>query len=478
MKTEANRLVESKLSPLADYLLAELGGSNFKMLKQKMREAIQNGHAVLTKGSLDVSTIADHVFSDAFVAASQRRIERVRKEHVQRMEQESAVSQAHVETQKSASSVSADSVISRNETRLEELVQTPCSRCGQTQLVLWTNDREHFCENCLKSRNSNSVRMLFYPHALADGTWISKPTASFSVLREYIEKCMRPTTAGKLGALLVSSPLAVEALINFLESKIILPADNSTFNAQSEKLKTLRQSVQKPRDEIAALKETIRELERRMSKERNVEDRKVLKQERGRIRALASPKQMEVEQLTRQIQALEFARSAFLGTHASNVQKHAIERLRREFGKWQKGELDFEFKSPIHRVYWELLKPSGDSWREIVRHYEYLQRVQNERYELERLKQIHDLEPDVIYIGLASFEGYVVFVFKKLDCAVLECPRVGNALYVMDADNWKFLSQLSKTELLGHHRAEVRRIIHSWGWFHDLERELQRRSLA
>ena len=57
------------------------------------------------------------------------------------------------------------------------------------------------------------------------------------------------------------------------------------------------------------------------------------------------------------------------------------------------------------------------------------------------------MHPDDIYIGRASFEGYVVFVFKKVNAAALDCPKVGNALYLMDADKWKFLSQLSKTEL-------------------------------
>jgi hypothetical protein len=277
---------------------------------------------------------------------------------------------------------------------------------------------------------------------------------------------------------MAASSTAIQQLIDHLSTKIQRPTANTNFIARSDQIQLLRQQVRQPREDLATLTQSIRDTEKKMSQEKDIEARKLLKKERDDIRHRVSVKQQEVDKIVRRVNKLESENSAFLPTHPAKVQNHAVERLRREFQQWQRGELDFEPKSPIHRVYWELLKPSGDSWHEIVRHYEYLQRVRNERYELQRLKRIHDLGVDVIYVGLASFEGYVVFELKRFNCAVLDCPKVGNALYLMDADKWKFFTQLSKTELLDHHRTEVRRIIHGWGWFYELERELERRSFA
>jgi len=155
------------------------------------------------------------------------------------------------------------------------------------------------------------------------------------------------------------------------------------------------------------------------------------------------------------------------------IQLKVIQRLNHQFEQWQKGGLDLEVN--VHHVYWELLKPSGNSWKVIERRYENLQRANNKRYEIERIQKIHSLEPQDIYIGLASFEGYIVFVFQKYNCAVMDCPEVGNALYCMDTNKWKSLSQLSKTELLSGYREEVQRIIHGQNWFFELQNELQKR---
>jgi len=57
----------------------------------------------------------------------------------------------------------------------------------------------------------------------------------------------------------------------------------------------------------------------------------------------------------------------------------------------------------------------------------------------------------------------------------MDCMEVGNALYIMDANKWKTLSQFSKTELLIHHRKEVQRIVHGQNWFSELKHKLQKR---
>jgi len=65
------------------------------------------------------------------------------------------------------------------------------------------------------------------------------------------------------------------------------------------------------------------------------------------------------------------------------MQLNVIKRLNNEFEQWRRGDLDFGFDAQV--VHWELLKPSGDSWNMIARHYENLQRNNNKRYEVERI---------------------------------------------------------------------------------------------
>ena len=84
--------------------------------------------------------------------------------------------------------------------------------------------------------------------------------------------------------------------------------------------------------------------------------------------------------------------------------------------------------------------------------------------------------PDGSWICGNDAEGYVVFVFKGRNMAALDCPKVGNALYVMEANKWKFLSQMSKTELLRFHREEIRRVVHYSYWLSDLNYILRQSS--
>ncbi|REJ78755.1 MAG: hypothetical protein DWQ47_04735 [Acidobacteria bacterium] len=89
-----------------------------------------------------------------------------------------------------------------------------------------------------------------------------------------------------------------------------------------------------------------------------------------------------------------------------------------------------------------------------------------------RLSQIiTSFSPSKCYVGIDSFDGYVVFRFKATERVVLECPKYGNALYVLRGD-WRTLSRLSKSELLREHSKKVRRIIHSEHWLENLGKEL------
>ncbi len=154
---------------------------------------------------------------------------------------------------------------------------------------------------------------------------------------------------------------------------------------------------------------------------------------------------------------------------ANPVQKSAVERLMKEFEVRERHGPEPFHSGYVQSVHWNILEPSGESWATIVGHYERLSRDHQEKFELERLRLIYEFGPDEIFVGRESFEGYVVFCFASSNIAVLECPRVGNALYLMKRGEWKSLSQLSKSELLASDRAGVSRIVHSRYWKAELE---------
>jgi hypothetical protein len=78
--------------------------------------------------------------------------------------------------------------------------------------------------------------------------------------------------------------------------------------------------------------------------------------------------------------------------------------------------------------------------------------------------RIHSLGPNETYVGIAEFEGYVVSCFSRAATAVLDCPVMGNAIYVF-GENWKYLSRLTKSDLLNGRRRDFDRIIHNGEWF-------------
>jgi hypothetical protein len=124
---------------------------------------------------------------------------------------------------------------------------------------------------------------------------------------------------------------------------------------------------------------------------------------------------------------------------------------------------------PIKSVPWELLESKHTQWEDLIRHYDKRSKSKNELYDIERLKFVYHFNPSEIYVGKAAFEGYVVFCFEAKERVVLECPKSGNAIYLMKIEDWKRLSQLSKIELLNNYRHDVSRILHSDKWRYELE---------
>ena len=82
------------------------------------------------------------------------------------------------------------------------------------------------------------------------------------------------------------------------------------------------------------------------------------------------------------------------------------------------------------------------------------------------------LGPDRTFLGTEHWKGYVVFVFERQRVLVLECPILGNAIYVLRAD-WRKFAGMSKQEILDRADPDVERIVHAGAW-----RERLRRAVA
>ncbi len=170
---------------------------------------------------------------------------------------------------------------------------------------------------------------------------------------------------------------------------------------------------------------------------------------------------------------------AFMHRHVNGVQdyknsvfqRHVLERLRREV---QRNTVNGILLAPERRNW--IILPHGSEGLSQMHQYcdQLVRRNPNLQIEFSRIEHVYGLSPEATYCGIDEFDGYLVFYFGRPGFAVLECPIVGNALYVIRGD-WVSLSRLSKTDLLRNHSGRVSRIIHKDRWRHELTRHLTMR---
>jgi hypothetical protein len=121
--------------------------------------------------------------------------------------------------------------------------------------------------------------------------------------------------------------------------------------------------------------------------------------------------------------------------------------------------------STAENIPWRILPPGEHPFPHILKSCEFIKQSKSTlRIATERLELINSLNPSKIYRGLDEFKGYFVFYFEGSTLAILDCPIVGNAVYVIKGD-WKTLSRLAKAELLKEYADDVTRVIHSGDWF-------------
>lgn len=121
---------------------------------------------------------------------------------------------------------------------------------------------------------------------------------------------------------------------------------------------------------------------------------------------------------------------------------------------------------------WALLPQGkrGNQLQPLLAHVrEFAKRNPGVAVDEDRIRHAYELRPKQVYIGQDHFDGYVVFLFPRTSKVLMEHPIEGNAAYVF-SQNWKYLSTLTKTELIA--RNDSRRIIHNGEWKHALRTAL------
>jgi hypothetical protein len=150
-------------------------------------------------------------------------------------------------------------------------------------------------------------------------------------------------------------------------------------------------------------------------------------------------------------------------------QRRVLERLRRDV---QQNTVNGVLLFP-ERLNWVILETGSEGLSQIHQYCDQLlRRKPNWEIEFSRIEHVYSLGLQATYCGVAEFDGYLVFYFAREGIAVLECPIVGNALYVISGD-WLSLSRLTKTDLLRTHSGRVMRIIHTDQWRQELKRHLE-----
>ena len=116
------------------------------------------------------------------------------------------------------------------------------------------------------------------------------------------------------------------------------------------------------------------------------------------------------------------------------------------------------------KVNWKILPPGEYPFDRIEKYIKHLKQTKwkDKKVDIGRIRFLHSLSPIAIYYGLDEFDGYFIFIYKKKNLAVLDCPLFGNAIYIIKG-GWRKVSKLSKKEVIEEYPETVR-VIHRGNW--------------
>lgn len=357
---------------------------------------------------------------------------------------------------------------------------TLCPDCQKLAIACWNLRNEITCDNCWQIYRElgeevpigygiGMRRIVYAPVKNEEGIWVTRKDTTFDELYSYISECIHPGRVDQcLQRLLVMSSEGIASLLDLLESRMDDPVQEPRYLAAMRKAQELNDYLARLEQKELELRQHLSEaslgrsdaewkrIHKMKHKLRNVQERlknayKVLPEVKKRLNAIVCENRRyhSAQENTLRLLRTDWARTKSPPSAANKVESDPA--------------------IPLKHVPWTLLEPKPTLWERLESHYSQLRSVRREEYDVERLRFLYELSPTELYAGRAEFEGYVVFCFAKVGRAVLECPKVGNAIYCMAVDDWKTLSQMSKTELLSYHRSAFSRIIHTDQWRYEVK---------
>lgn len=139
---------------------------------------------------------------------------------------------------------------------------------------------------------------------------------------------------------------------------------------------------------------------------------------------------------------------------AARLASEVFEDIERAFEHLPKGK---------RRLQWRPGRSGSLSIGGIRGYCEERQRSEPEfKYDMGRIEKAYELDPDdPPWEGPDGFDGYVIFTFPGTKGALMECPEIGNAAYVIHK-GWQDWSQMDKQELMAEAErgGDVTRIPH------------------
>lgn len=139
---------------------------------------------------------------------------------------------------------------------------------------------------------------------------------------------------------------------------------------------------------------------------------------------------------------------------ARRVVSKTIEDIELAFKHQPKGQ---------RRLQWRPGRSGSITARSIQGQCEETQRANPEfKYDIGRIEKAYALNPDdPPWVGPDGFDGYVIFTFPSSTKALMECPEIGHAAYVIHKD-WQEWSWMDKQELMeeAERGGDVTRIPH------------------
>lgn len=146
---------------------------------------------------------------------------------------------------------------------------------------------------------------------------------------------------------------------------------------------------------------------------------------------------------------------------SSEVRQRGASRIASEV--FAEIENAFQRRPSGRRLQWRPGRSGSLSVASIGRYCAERQRRDPEfKYDMGRIEKAYELGPDGLpWEGPDGFDGYVIFTFPGTKKALMECPEIGNAAYVIHK-GWESWSLMDKQELMAEAErgGEVTRIPH------------------